>query len=281
MAAAASGAPPCAAFVSPHAGSRAMFWYLLLPSLAFLVFLALRLEASVRKLRRSRSHVMAVYYAFVWAITALNVLRALVALVPATGLWDVLWLVTRFGQLVVEVSVIVFLVQGLATTTHQALLRTLAVSGAVAGLEAAVKVIYIFALHVPLFLDGSTPSDPTGDTRWSKWGFWLARAGLSAAAYAAVAALPATPWRDLLPSKPELRRYAAALAAAYACKAAGALLIGARAGGGYCLFAAGAWLYDAGYPPLVYVTFLAGFLQEEELDTDLLLYSEMREADFV
>jgi hypothetical protein len=31
--------PRCASFVSPHAGSRAAFWYLLLPSAAFLAFL--------------------------------------------------------------------------------------------------------------------------------------------------------------------------------------------------------------------------------------------------
>lgn len=36
----------------------------------------------------------------------------------------------------------------------QALLRTLAVSSAVAGAEAAIKVIYIYALHIPLLLDG-------------------------------------------------------------------------------------------------------------------------------
>jgi hypothetical protein len=57
-------------------------------------------------------------------------------------------------MLLVEVSVLVFLMQGLAPTTHQALVRTLAVAGGVAGAEAGVKAIYIYALHVPLLLDG-------------------------------------------------------------------------------------------------------------------------------
>jgi hypothetical protein len=117
--------------------------------------------------------------------------------------------------------------------------------------------------------------------RWSKWSFWLVRASLSAAAYAAVVALPRTRWRDALPGKPELYRYAAAMAGVYLLKALGALLIGARVGGGYCVFGAGAWLYDAAYPALVYATFLAEFFSAGELDADLLLYHEMQEAEFV
>jgi hypothetical protein len=117
--------------------------------------------------------------------------------------------------------------------------------------------------------------------RWSKWSFWLLRAGLSAAAYAAVAALPRTRWRELLPAKPGLYRYAAAMAGVYSLKALGALLIGARVGGGYCVFGAGAWLYDALYPALVYATFLAEFFSASELDADSLLYHEMHEAEFV
>ena len=184
MLAGAPAPPPCASFVSPHPGSRATFWYLFLPSLAFLAFLVsagprvprgaeatskgnvvvllhtaskagqcmlvtrfarvhalthaanskctpsipncasnakahtrackrkrlhtcartcthtgqgLRLKPSLRKLQRTRSQVMAVYYAFVAAISLLNCLRCLVQLVPAAGLWNLLWLLTRFG----------------------------------------------------------------------------------------------------------------------------------------------------------------------------------------
>jgi hypothetical protein len=127
----------------------------------------------------------------------------------------------------------------------------------------------------------STAADPFGDARWSKWSFWLVRAALPAAAYCYVAALPSTPHRALLPAKPELSRHAACLAAAHALQALGAALVGSRAGAGYCVFGAGAWLYDALFPPLVYCTFLLGFFGADELDTDLLLYSEMREAEFV
>ena len=127
----------------------------------------------------------------------------------------------------------------------------------------------------------STAADPRSDMRLSKWGFWLLRALASAAAYTAVAALPFTSWRDLLPAKPELYRYATALAGAYWLKALGALLLARGAAAGYCVFGAGAWLYDALFAPLVYATFLMDFFGAAELDTDLLLYSEMQEAEFV
>ncbi|KIY93920.1 hypothetical protein MNEG_14041 [Monoraphidium neglectum] len=209
---------------------------------------------------------MGVYYAFAWVAALLAALRCLVQLLPAPGLWNALWLVTQ---------------SGLAATTQQALVRTLGVAGAAAGVDAGVKALYIYALHVPLLLDGSTAADPFGDARWSKWSFWLVRAALPAAAYCYVAALPSTPHRALLPAKPELSRHAACLAAAHALQALGAALVGSRAGAGYCVFGAGAWLYDALFPPLVYCTFLLGFFGADELDTDLLLYSEMREAEFV
>lgn len=35
----AGAQPPCASFVSPRVGSRSTFWYLLLPTVAFLAFL--------------------------------------------------------------------------------------------------------------------------------------------------------------------------------------------------------------------------------------------------
>jgi len=117
--------------------------------------------------------------------------------------------------------------------------------------------------------------------RWSKWSFWLLRASFSAAAYSAITLLPFTRFRDLLPSKPELYRYSACLAGVYCLKALGALLIGGGVGAGYCVFGVGALLYDAGFAPFLHWTFLSDFFSASELDTDLLLYHEMHEAEFI
>ena len=72
-----------------------------LPTVLFLVFLGWRLLPSIRKLQRSQSHIMTTYYAFLWVVGLLNVLRCLafVAEVESSSplLLNLLWLLTRFG----------------------------------------------------------------------------------------------------------------------------------------------------------------------------------------
>lgn len=59
-------------------------------------------KPSLRKLRRSRSHIMTTYYSFVWAVTLLNLLRCMTQIAQTANqqpvLWNVLWLITRFGE---------------------------------------------------------------------------------------------------------------------------------------------------------------------------------------
>lgn len=73
-----------------------------LPTVLFLVFLGWRVLPSIRKLQRSQSHIMTTYYAFLWVVGLLNVLRcfAFVAEVEASSplLLNLLWLLTRFGE---------------------------------------------------------------------------------------------------------------------------------------------------------------------------------------
>jgi hypothetical protein len=61
------------------------------------------LKSSLRKLQRSRSHIMATYYGFLWGITVLNLFRCILQMVQTGSshatLWNVLWLLTRFGEL--------------------------------------------------------------------------------------------------------------------------------------------------------------------------------------
>lgn len=66
---------------------------------------AWRLQPSVRKLQRSRSLIMATYYGFLWAITILNVARCILQMTRSAGtstghatLWNMMWLLTRFGE---------------------------------------------------------------------------------------------------------------------------------------------------------------------------------------
>jgi len=94
--------PRCASFVSPHERSWSTFWWLLIPTAAFLAFLAFTLKPSLRKLRRSGSDVLLTYFTFVWSLALLQGLRVLVQLLPAEGTWTVCWLLTRAGGCLTE-----------------------------------------------------------------------------------------------------------------------------------------------------------------------------------
>jgi hypothetical protein len=155
----------------------------------------------------------------------------------------------------------------------QALTNTLALSGGAALADMLVKILYITALHVPLFL-----YNPSGDMAWSKWSFWLMHALLAVLCYITIVVLPFTPWRELLPAKASFYSYALCLLGLYITMAVGSILVGSKVIGGYCVYGTAIWLYYSCYPPLVYFTFLQDFFSDEQLDMDLLYYSEMREA---
>ena len=57
---------------------------------------------SIRKLQHLQSHIMTTYYAFLWIVGLLNLLRCFALVVEAQSsspfLLNVLWLMTRFGK---------------------------------------------------------------------------------------------------------------------------------------------------------------------------------------
>jgi hypothetical protein len=122
------------------------------------------------------------------------------------------------------------------------------------------------------------PGDPSADMTWSKWSFWLVHALIATLIYATILILPFTQWRDLLPAKSSFYGYVRCLLLVYTCLAVGAILIGSKLLAGYCIYGIANWLYYAAYPPVVYLTFLADFFADDQLDMDLLYYSEMRDA---
>jgi phosphatidylserine/phosphatidylglycerophosphate/cardiolipin synthase-like enzyme len=77
----------------------------MVPVVDFCCFCGLQawgLKSSLRKLQRSRSHIMATYYGFLWGSTVLNLFRCILQMVQTGSshatLWNVLWLLTRFGE---------------------------------------------------------------------------------------------------------------------------------------------------------------------------------------
>jgi hypothetical protein len=114
------------------------------------------------------------------------------------------------------------------------------------------------------------------------WVYLLLHSLLLCLAYVALLLLPFTPLRNLLPAKRALYRYLGACAALYASAATGALLAALGLSAGVCLWSVCMWVLDVGYAPLLFATFLhaplSGRTDADELDEDLLLYSEMRDA---
>lgn len=275
--------PMCLRLMSPPEthGFGELFYniFLSLPALLFLLFLLTRLRSSVNKLVQSRSHIMATYYSFLWVICILNICWCILEIQQARNpdqetAWNIMSLVTRFGLVLLEVSVVVFLSQGYLISGWDALLRTLLFSGIFAAGDALVKAIYIFGLGVPLFIT----QDDAGD--WHKWGFWLLQNLLFVTVYMIILALPYTRWRDRLPARPSFYRYVLILFILNGLEGFGSMLLGFGASFGYCIYGFAGFAYYALYPPLLYTTFLADFLREEDLQMEDAYYSEMKDAGY-
>ena len=238
----------------------------------------------------SREHlggpcVAATYYAFLWLVCLLNVLRCSVQMwqvhpLSHVHLWNGLWLSTRFGMTFLEVSVVVFLAQGYHVSGHQALVRTVAVSGVLAGVDLMIKALLIYVGGVQLFVEQET--EQPASYYWDKWGYWAAHEFIFALVYGAILVLPYTDWRDKLPARPSFYRYAACLLVLNALNALAALLVAAGdMDGGYCLGGVCNFVYYAAYPPLLYHTFLADFFRDDDtLELESAYYSEMRDAGY-
>lgn len=178
-------------------------------------------------------------------------------------------------MVLLEVSVVVFLLQGYITSGVEALIRTLAISSGIAVFEAIIVLIYIFGINVPLFMFSED-----GDMSWAKWSFWLLHHLAFLVIYLLILVVPYTQWRDLLPAKPSFYRYVAALFLLSLTAVLGSILIGSHVAAGYCVYGVASFLYYAAYPPLLYWTFLAEFFADDELDLELMYYSEMRDAGY-
>jgi hypothetical protein len=115
---------------------------------------------------------------------------------------------SRRIRLLVQVSIIVFLLHGYIGSAIVMLKRTAVISFAIALFDATLKAILIWGFKVPLYsFGGAHVGDVQGDMLWSKWGFWMAHALIFASAYLAMLVLPFTKWRDLLPSKDTFHYY--------------------------------------------------------------------------
>ncbi|KAL4184254.1 hypothetical protein AMTRI_Chr10g224650 [Amborella trichopoda] len=256
-------------------------WYniaLIIPASLFLLFLLLQARKSLKKLSHGRSYIMIVYYALLWLVAVLNLSWCLLQswqCAPGKEFaWNLLSLFTASGMLFLEVSLVAFLLQGNHVSGLDALMRTLIISGIIIGVDFFIKAVCIFGFGLPLFID-------VNDTvNHQKWGLWVAHRLVLAAVYGFLLFMHHTKWRDRLPARPAFYNYISAMFTLNAVSLLACGLIGVGAGLGFGLYNLVAICYHSLYPPLLYITFLADFFQEEDLHLEDVYYSEMKDAGF-
>ncbi|CAI5480210.1 unnamed protein product [Closterium sp. Yama58-4] len=158
-------------------------------------------------------------------------------------------------------------------SASEALLRTAVIAAILAGADVAVKASLVFHHALPLFHPSLAPATPG-----AVWLFWVAHDGLQAAVYAALLSLPLSHCRDALPARPAFHRYLLLLLLLHSASALSALLLALHVPAALCMRGLAVCLYWALFPPLLYLTFLADFFQDEDTEVEDAYYSEMRDA---
>lgn len=256
-------------------------WYnlfLIVPSALFVAFLASQARKSLTKLSYGRSYIMISYYGLLWAVSLFNLVWCIFQYRECTGgsvlSWNLLTLVTKSGLLFMEISLVAFLLQGNQASSMEALTRTFLISGIIISVDIFLKSIYVFILGVPLFIDNGSPTNKV------KWILWAFHKLLLAAVYGTILFIHHSKWRERLPARPIFYKYVVCM---FLLNVVVLLSCGFLGNG----VSFGAWLYDLSvvcyhslYLPLLYITFLADFFQEEDLNLENAYYSEMRDAGF-
>ncbi|KAF6731891.1 Transmembrane protein adipocyte-associated 1-like [Oryzias melastigma] len=234
--------------------SRVRFWdiFLLVPNVAFFVFLMWKLPSARAKIRLTSSPIFVTFYLLVFVVAAVGITRAIVSMTvsassAATIVDKVLWEITRFFLLAIELSVIIL---GLAfghLESKSSIKRVLAIT-ACGTLEILYPDSHLSAEDFNIYGHGGRH-------------FWLASSCFFFLVYSFVVILPKTPVRERisLPSKKSFYVYAAILSLLNFVQGLGSALLCAGVIEGLCCVDVTTFLYFSTFAPLIYVTFLKNF----------------------
>lgn len=257
------------------------FWHnvaLILPSVSFALYLALQAKRSCKKLSIGRSHIINSYYGIVWLVSLLNLAWCSLQVWECTPdkalAWNILSLFTTSGMLFLEVSLIAFLLQGNYLNGLEALARTFAVSAMIVGFDIVLKGIYVFGFGIPLFIEND------GATHRVKFDLWAVHKLVLTVVYGVILFMYHSKYRERLPARPAFQKYIRFMFIINALSIFASLLTGNGAGLGFWIYDITIICYHSLYLPLLYVTFLADFFQEEDLNLENVYYSEMKDAGF-
>ncbi|KAF7817870.1 transmembrane protein adipocyte-associated 1-like protein [Senna tora] len=249
---------------------------LIIASLLFVLYLALQAKKSFLKLSHGRSYIIISYYGWLWLASVLNLFWCFLQAwecAPGKELaWNLLSLFTTSAMLFLEVSLLAFLLQGNNASGLEALTRTFGISGVIVGLDIMLKAIYLFGLGIPVYIDRNEPAQRV------KWNLWVVHKLLLTAVYGFILFMYHSRWRERLPARPAFYNYVTIMFIFNATALLSCGLTGNGAAFGFWLYGTTLVCYHAFYLPLLYVTFLADFFQEEDLHLENVYYSEMKDA---
>ncbi|NP_001339936.1 transmembrane protein adipocyte-associated 1 isoform 4 [Homo sapiens] len=210
--------------------SRVRYWDLLLliPNVLFLIFLLWKLPSARAKIRITSSPIFITFYILVFVVALVGIARAVVSMTvstsnAATVADKILWEITRFFLLAIELSVIIL---GLAfghLESKSSIKRVLAITTV---LSLAYSVTQVYSLVVIL------PKTPLKE-------------------------------RISLPSRRSFYVYAGILALLNLLQGLGSVLLCFDIIEGLCCVDATTFLYFSFFAPLIYVAFLRGFFGSE------------------
>ncbi|XP_030314053.1 transmembrane protein adipocyte-associated 1 isoform X2 [Calypte anna] len=236
--------------------SRVRYWDLLLlvPNVLFFMFLLWKLPSARAKIRVTSSPIFTTFYILVFVVALVGIARAVVSMTvsasdAATVADKILWEITRFFLLAIELSVVIL---GLAfghleskSSVKRVLAITTVLSLAYSVTQGTLEILY--------------PDSHLSAEDFNIYGhggrhFWLASSCFFFLVYSLVVILPKTPLKDRisLPSRKSFYVYAGILALLNLLQGLGSALLCVDIIEGLCFFA-----------PLIYVAFLKGFFGSE------------------
>uniref|UniRef100_A0A8C1WML8 Integral membrane protein GPR175 n=1 Tax=Cyprinus carpio TaxID=7962 RepID=A0A8C1WML8_CYPCA len=204
-------------------------------------------------------------FIFVFVVAAVGITRAIVSMTVSTSsaatlIDKVLWEITRFFLLAIELSVIIL---GLAfghLESKSSVKRVLAIT-------AVLSLAYSITQGT---LEIRFPDKHLSAKDFNIYGhggrhFWLASSCFFFLVYSLIVILPKTPVRERisLPSKRSFYVYAAILSLLNLVQGLGSALLCADIIEGLCCVDVTTFLYFSVFAPLIYVTFLKGFFGSE------------------
>ncbi|XP_048344356.1 transmembrane protein adipocyte-associated 1 isoform X2 [Sphaerodactylus townsendi] len=247
--------------------SRVRYWDLLLlaPNVLFLVFLLWKLPSARAKIHATSSPIFTTFYVLVFVVAVVGIARAVVSMTVsastvATVTDKILWEITRFFLLAIELSVVIL---GLAfghLESKSSVKRVLAITTV---LSLAYSVTQgILEIKYP---DARLSAEDFNIYGHGGRHFWLASSCFFFLVYSLVVILPKTPLKDRisLPSRKSFYVYAGILAVLNLVQGLGSALLCANIIEGLCCVDATTFLYFSFFAPLIYVAFLKSFFGSE------------------